>query len=145
MDATRRSLAPISTIIMLFVMAPSALAADQRPFHLEKTCAADASEPLGYICTIQYSSFRWFVPGTHVRYLSQNPAGDVVQARIEIRGGTTNGTCTWSDGTHAVCIFSSATGRLARFHLDVNVTANANQSIWYWDGRYWFGEDPERS
>ncbi len=145
MHSIRRSLAAIGAIIALLALTPSAMAADHRPFHLEKTCAADASEPLGYICTIQNSNFRLFAPGTHVRYLSQNPTGDVVQARIEIKGGSTDGTCTWSDGTHAVCIFGGGTGRLARFHLDVAVTANADQSVWYWDGKYWFGEGPDRS
>ena len=33
----------------------------------------------------------------------------------------------------------AGTGRLTRFHLDVVVSANADQSIWDWDGTYWFG------
>jgi hypothetical protein len=28
---------------------------------------------------------------------------------------------------------------LSQFHLVVDVTANADVSIWYWDGAYWFG------
>jgi hypothetical protein len=36
-------------------------------------------------------------------------------------------------------VFSSGTGRLKEFHLDVVVTTNGDQSIWYWDGTYSFG------
>ena len=135
-----RSLAAVAaTVLALTVLVPSASAASPKAFHLDKTCAADSSEPLGYVCTVQHSDFKWFPAGTEVHYTSQNQAGDVVQATIPIKNGSTNGACVWSSPVNAVCTFSPGSGRLTQFHLVVDVTANADQSIWYWDGTYWFG------
>lgn len=105
-------------------------------FHLDKTCR-ESSEPLGYVCTVQHSDFKWIPAGTDVHYLSQ--VDNVVQAEIDTKNGTTNGACTWSSDVDAVCVFGSGTGRLTQFNLEVVVTANADQSVWYWDGTYWFG------
>ena len=108
-------------------------------FYLDKTCgpSSDAiADPLGYVCTVAHSSFRLFPAGTRVHYLSQ--AGNVVQARIEIPGGSTSGACVWSSDVNAVCTFTSGTGRLAHFRLKVVVTANADASVWYWNGTYRF-------
>ena len=126
-----------TTIAALAVLAPTALAGSHHDFHLDKTCAEAPSEPLGYVCTVQHSDFKWIPAGTDVHYLSQT--GNVVDARIGIRNGSTSGACVWSSDVDAVCTFSSGTGRLTEFHLVVVVTANADQSIWYWDGSYWFG------
>ena len=139
MHSIKPSLAAIGALVALLVLAPVAAADAHHPFHLDKTCADDPSEPLGYICTVQHSDFKWIPPGTHVRYLSQT--GNVVQARIEIKNGSTDGACTWSSDVDAVCVFHGGTGRLTQFNLDVVVTANADQSIWYWDGSYWFGNN----
>jgi hypothetical protein len=128
-----------AAIVALGVVAPSVSAASSRAFHLDKTCAGDASEPLGFVCTIQHSDFKWFPAGTKVHYTSQNAAGDVVQATIAIENGSTDGECVWSSPVNAVCTFSPGTGRLSQFHIVVDVTANADASIWYWDGAYWFG------
>ncbi len=103
-------------------------------FYLDKTCAADSSEPLGYVCTVQHSSFKLFPPGTKVHYTSRT--GDVVQATIRIRNGSTSGACVWSSDVNAVCTFKHGTGRLSGFHLRVVVTANADASVWYWNGTY---------
>ena len=62
-----------------------------------------------------------------------------MQASIEIKNGRTHGACTWSSAVDAICVFSAGTGRLTRFNLEVVVTANSDQSVWYWDGTYWFG------
>ena len=135
-----RSLAVVAaTVLALTVLVPSASAATPKAFHLDKTCAADSSEPLGYVCTVQHADFKWFPTGTKVHYISQNQAGDVVQATIRIKNGSTNGVCVWSSPVNAICTFSPGTGRLTEFHLVVAVTANADASIWYWDGTYWFG------
>ena len=107
-------------------------------FYLDKTCGPSSdpvADPLGYVCTIQHSSFRLFPPGTEVHYLSQT--GNVVKAMIKIRNGSTTGACVWSSDVDAICTFRNGTGRLAGFHLRVVVTANADQSVWYWDGSYW--------
>jgi hypothetical protein len=138
MHSIKRSLAVMGTIVALMAFAPVASAGSHQGFHLDKTCADDMSEPLGYICTVEHSDFKWIPAGTDVRYLSQ--ADNVVQAGIEIRNGSTDGACTWSSDVDAICVFSAGTGRLTQFNLEVVVTANADQSVWYWDGTYWFGD-----
>ena len=137
MSSIKRLLAVLAAIAALTVLAPVALAGSQQGFHLEKTCAPDSSEPLGYICTVQHSDFKWIPAGTEVHYLSQ--AGNVVQANIEIRNGSTDGACTWSSDVDAICVFSAGTGRLTQFNLEVVVSYDADLDVWYWDGTYWFG------
>ncbi len=139
MGSLRRFLVVGATIVAMTFLVSSVSAASPKAFHLDKTCAADASEPLGYVCTVQHSTFKWMPAGTKVHYTSQNQAGDVVQATITIKNGSTNGVCVWSSLVNAVCTFSPGSGRLTQFHLRVDVTANADASIWYWDGWYWFG------
>lgn len=139
MQSVKRLFVVVTTIAALALAVSPAAAASHKAFHLDKTCAEDASEPLGYVCTVQHSDFKWIPAGTDVHYLSQNAAGDVVEAAITIRNGSTNGFCVWSSPVNAVCTFSPGTGRLAQFHLVVDVTASADQSVWYWDGWYWFG------
>jgi hypothetical protein len=129
----------MATISLLAVLVPSVSAASPRSFHLDKTCAADPTEPLDFVCTVQHSDFKWFPPGVKVHYVSQNSAGDVVEATISIQNGSTNGTCVWSGPVNAVCTFRPGDGRLTEFHLVVDVTANGDASIWYWDGTYGFG------
>jgi hypothetical protein len=126
-----------AAILALTIAIPSAMASSNRSFHLDKTCAEDLSEPLGYVCTVQHSDFKWIPPGTEVHYLSQT--GNVVQATIGIRNGRTDGACTWSSDVDAICVFSAGAGRLTQFNLEVVVSANADQSVWYWDGSYWYG------
>jgi hypothetical protein len=137
MRSIKKLLAITGAIVALGVLAPVALAGSHQAFQLDKTCTGDSSEPLGYVCTVQHSDFKWIPAGTDVHYLSQN--GNVVQAEIDIDNGSTTGACTWSSDVDAVCVFDGGTGRLTQFHLDVVVSANADQSIWYWDGSYWFG------
>ena len=137
MDSIKRLLAVMGTIVALMALAPAASAGTHQAFHLDKTCALGPSEPLGYFCTVQHSDFKWIPAGTDVRYLSQS--GNVVQASIEIRNGSTSGACTWSSAVDAICVFNAGTGRLTQFNLEVVVSANADQSVWYWDGSFWFG------
>jgi hypothetical protein len=135
-----RSLAVVAaTVLALTILIPSASAASPKAFHLDKTCGPDSTEPLGFVCTIQHADFKWFPAGTKVHYTSRNPAGNVVQATITIKNGSTDGVCVWSSPVNAICTFSPGTGRLAEFNLVVAVTANADVSVWYWDGTYWFG------
>jgi len=139
MHPIKRMLAILgATLIALTALAPVALAGTDKGFHLDKTCGPDPSEPLGFVCTIQHADFKWFPAGTKVHYLSQ--AGNVVQARIEIKNRSTDGACTWSSAVDAICVFGAGTGRLTQFNLEVVVSANADVSLWYWDGTYSFGE-----
>ena len=137
MHSIRRLLAIMGTMVALMALAPVVSAGSQHDFYLDKTCAEDPSEPLGYICTVEHSDFKWIPAGTDIRYLSED--GNVVQATIEIRNGSTDGACTWSSDVDAICVFSAGSGRLTQFNLEVVVTASADQSIWYWDGTYRFG------
>lgn len=137
MHSIKRLVVVMGTILALMSFAPVASAGSQHEFHLDKTCGPDPSEPLGYVCTIQHSTFKWIPAGTKVHYLSQ--AGNVVQATIGIGNGTTNGACTWSSAVDAVCVFDAGTGRLTQFNLEVVVSFDADTSLWYWDGTYWFG------
>ncbi|HUQ43028.1 MAG TPA: hypothetical protein VM451_01265 [Candidatus Limnocylindria bacterium] len=137
MHRIKRALAVMGTIVVLMAFAPTAFAGTHKGFHLDKTCAEALSEPLGYICTVRHSDFKWIPAGTDIRYLSQDD--NVVQASIEVRNGSTAGACTWSTDVDAICVFSAGTGRLTQFHLELVVTASADQSVWYWDGTYWFG------
>lgn len=137
MHSKKRLVTIVGAIVALMALVPVTSAGSQREFHLDKTCAADASEPLGYICTVEHSDFKWIPAGTDIRYLSQS--GNVVYATIEIRNGSTDGACTWSSDVDAVCVFGTGSGRLTQFNMEVVVTASADQSVWYWDGVYWFG------
>ena len=100
-------------------------------FHLDKTCAS------AFLCTVQYSDFRLFPPGTDITY-TYGADPTLAYPTIKIRGGKTTGVCVWSSAVNAICTFKSGTGRLAGFHLKVAVTASADQAVWYWDGTYRF-------
>ena len=143
MRSLRRLVVVGAAIALLAVLVPSASAASPKDFHLDKLCSADASEPLGYVCTVQHSDFMWIPAGTEVHYLSQT--GNVVQASITIKNGSTNGVCVWSDAANAICTFRPGTGRFTQFHLQVVVSVVGDPgdwaSVWYWDGTYWFGGD----
>lgn len=139
MDPIKRLVAVMSTIVALMALAPVASAGAHHSFYLEKTCEDRASEPLGYICTVTHSDFKWIPAGTDIRYPSQDEAGIVVQASIETRNGSTHGACTWSSLVDAICVFSSGTGRLTQFDLEVVVTYDEGEDLWIWEGTYWFG------
>jgi hypothetical protein len=130
-----------ASIVALTAFAPAAFAGSHQGFHLDKTCAEDPSEPLGYFCTVQHSDFKWIPAGTDIHYAAIPPLDpDLVQAAtIEIRNGSTAGVCVWSTPVNGICSFDRGTGRLTQFNLEVVVTASADQSVWYWDGTYWFG------
>jgi len=138
MPSFKRLLAVMGTIIALTALAPVASAGSAHDFHLDKTCSEDSSEPLGFFCTIDHSDFKWIPAGTEIHYAA-GPADNAQVATIEIKNGSTTGVCTWSSDVDAICVFSAGTGRLTQFNLDVVVSANADQSVWYWEGTYWFG------
>jgi hypothetical protein len=110
-------------------------ASSPKDFHLVKTCASD------FLCTVQSSSFKAIPPGTDITYLyGSDPS--LAYPTIAVKNGSTTGVCDWNQpGTTvlAICTFGTGTGRLSQFNLVVDVTTNADQSIWYWDGTYSFG------
>jgi len=139
MPSLRKLLAVMGTIVALTALAPVASAGSSHDFHLDKTCAEDSSEPLGFFCTVQHSDFKWMPAGTEVHY-DVGPADNAQTVEIQIANGSTTGVCTWSSDVDAICVFDAGTGRLTQFNLEVVVTASVDQSIWYWDGTYWFGD-----
>jgi hypothetical protein len=110
-------------------------------FYLDKTCGP-SPDPIGYSCTVRHSSFWLFPAGTEVHY-AVTPKANVKRATVTIPGGSTTGLCVWSSDVNAVCTFKTGTGSLARFHLRVVVTANADASVWYWTGMYRFTGDQD--
>jgi hypothetical protein len=76
--------------------------------------------------------------GTEIHY-DVGPADYAQTATIQIKNGSATGVCTWSSDVDAICVFDTGSGRLTQFNLDVVVTASPDQSTWYWDGTYWFG------
>jgi hypothetical protein len=138
MHSIKRLIAVVGAIVALAVLVPVASAGTHKDFHMDKTCTEDSSEPLGFFCTVQHSDFKWMPEGTEIHY-DVGPADNAQTVTIEIENGSASGVCTWSSDVNAVCVFDAGTGRLTQFTLDVVVTASADQSIWYWDGTYWFG------
>jgi hypothetical protein len=141
MLSIRRLATVIGVIVALTAFAPVAAAGSHHGFHLDKTCSEDPSEPLGFFCTVQHSDFKWIPAGTDIRYAAIPPLDPalVQAATIEIQNGSTSGACVWSTAVDAICTFHGGMGRLTQFDLEVVVTASADQSVWYWDGTYWYG------
>jgi hypothetical protein len=137
----KKILAVCAALALSVMMAVPASAASHKAFHVDKTCAEDLSEPLGYICTVQHSDFKWIPSATDVHYAAIPPLDPnlVVAATITIRNGSTTGVCVWSTPVNAICTFNTGTGRLTQFHLMVVVTFNSDTGVWYWDGWYSFG------
>ena len=74
------------TILAPSALVPAVSASSRENFHLDKTCAGDASEPLGYVCTVQHSTFKGFPAGTKVHYTSQ--IGPATSSRPRSRSRT---------------------------------------------------------
>ncbi|OGO58895.1 MAG: hypothetical protein A2V85_12145 [Chloroflexi bacterium RBG_16_72_14] len=141
MHGIKRLFLVAATVAALTLALAPAAAASSKSFYLDKTCAEDASEPLGFVCTVTHSSFKWIPPGTDIHYAAIPPLDPLVvqAATIRIKNGSTTGACVWSSDVDAVCTFDRGTGRLTEFHLVVVVTASEDLSIWYWNGDYSFG------
>ena len=143
MRSVRRFLVVGAAIVALSVIVPSASAASQTAFHLEKTCVTVS--PTVHQCTVTSSSFKAIPVGTLITYdTSAGPTAFV--ATIAVKNGSATGHCNILaailDATKAgTCIFESGTGRLTQFHLTVAVTRSTTSDFnpWFWDGAYWFG------
>lgn len=130
-----RSLAVVvvTTVLMLSVLASSASAASQKPFHLKKTCVSNV------LCTVVSSSFTAIPGGTDITYVIGS--GGLAYPSIVTRNGSTTGVCNWNQPLGPVlakCTFGTGTGRLTQFHLAVDVTFDGT-TYWFWDGTYWMG------
>lgn len=120
-------------IVALAVVAPSAAASTAKPFHVTKDCEVPT-------CVITSSTFKG-IPVDSVITYAMNEDGSLT-ATISGAHGTATGRCdlsnVFSGSGPGSCVFSSGTGSLIQFHLDVDVTTT-NFFTWYWDGTYWMG------
>ncbi len=130
-----------ATILALTVLVPSASAASQKAFHLEKTCIEVSS--VENECVVTSSSFQAIPAGTLITYdTTAGPTAFI--ATIAVKNGSATGRCDIlaainDPATAGTCVFGSGTGRLTQFHLTVAVTRTPDWSLWFWDGTYWFG------
>ena len=118
----------VGALVALAVAIPSASASTARNFHVEKDCA-------NLRCVITESSYRGIAAGSEIRY-SVNQDGSLT-AVISAEHGTATGRCALAS-LPGSCVFSSGTGSLTQFHLEVAVTTTDGVT-WFWDGSYWFG------
>jgi hypothetical protein len=141
MRSLRRLVVVVATIVALTVLVPSASAASSKDFHLDKTCVSN------FLCTVVSSEFKAIPAGTDITYTVNGDGSDgLAFPTIVVSNGSTTGVCDWNHPAGpvlAVCTFAAGTGRLTQFNLtvDVSVTGDPNSadSIWHWDGTYWFG------
>ena len=135
MRSIGRILVVVGTMLAIAVVAPTAGASSARAFHIAKDCA-------GLTCTITSSNYRGIPVGTEINY-TENEDGSLT-AVIGAPHGTATGLCDlgpiFTTGDPGSCVFSSGTGALTQFHLDVAVTVTTQDFVsWAWDGSYWFG------
>lgn len=143
MRPLRRLVVVGAAIALLAVLVPSASAASQKAFHLEKTCVTLSATV--HQCEVTVSTFEAIPQGTLITYdTTLGPTAFV--ATIAIKNGSATGHCNIlaaiQDVTKAgTCTFDAGTGRLTQFHLTVAVTRSATATFnpWFWDGWYWFG------
>jgi hypothetical protein len=134
-----RLIVAVVTIVSLSVLAlaPSVSASSpQTSFSLAKTC-----DGLG-TCTVVTSNAAALPPGTTETYLGPEFGDPVLSSRVVIAspysgGGTATGRCAWPlRSASGTCTFAGGTGSLAGFHANLTVTANADFSLFFWDGAY---------
>jgi hypothetical protein len=105
-------------------------------FHLAKTC-----DGLG-TCTVVSSDAAPLPASTTETYFGPQFGDPVLSSRVLITssyggGGTALGHCAWPLRTATgTCTFAGGTGSLAGFHANLTVSANADFSVFYWDGSY---------
>lgn len=136
MPSIKRLLAVVGAIVALVAIVPSAAASSHTAFHLQKTCVDN------FTCTVLWSTYEAMPQGTEITYTYNGDGSDgLAYPTIHAVGGTATGVCDWNHPAgpiQAKCTFDTGTGALTGFHLTVRVSANANGSVWYWDGTYWF-------
>ena len=119
----------------------SGLAAAPRSGDLRvtKECSGYTGGP-GSFCMITASNIKAIEVNSKILYLQPDqlftPAGsDVVLTPPGPGNNAAHGNCSLSAG---VCTFSGGTGKFTSFQARVDVTANADFSLWFWDGTYSF-------
>jgi hypothetical protein len=108
--------------------------------HVTKECSQYFGQAGGY-CTITGSSLNKIHAGTRVVYASaagatgldtdlvlDGPGNNDAFGHVTLDFQTRSGEVTFSGGT----------GRFRGFHASVDVTYDAGQGLWHWDGTYGF-------
>jgi hypothetical protein len=131
---TVRSLLLIGTIVGVAALAPIASASTAKPFHATKDCAS-------LRCVITSSSYRGIPVGSVINY-TVNADGSLTSV-ITVAHGTATGRCVLAPifgdpSSPGSCVFSSGTGSMTQFHLNVAVDT-VDFVTWTWDGTYTFG------
>jgi hypothetical protein len=118
-----------------------ALSASPRSGDLRvtKECSGYTGGP-GSFCTIESSNVKAIEAGSKIVYLQPDelftPSGsDVVLDPPGPGNNQAFGNCSLASG---VCTFSGGTGKFTQFNASVDVTANADFSLWFWNGTYSF-------
>jgi hypothetical protein len=144
MRPLRRLVVVGATIALLAVLVPSVSAASPRSgdLHVTKECSQYAGAAGGF-CTITSSNLPAIKVGTKVIYLTAlvwpvldtdivldtpDQGNNMAFGHVHLDLQTALGLVTFSGGT----------GRFSGFTASVVVTANADRSVWYWEGTYSF-------
>ena len=131
-----RTLMVIGAIVAFVAFAPGAAATATWPFHVSKDCA-------GLSCVITSSTFKAIPAGTMINY-TVNGDGSLT-AVISVAHGSATGRCVLDPifddpSLPGTCVFSSGTGSLTQFNLNIDVTTS-DFVTWFWDGSYWIGQN----
>ena len=129
-----RSLLVIGAIVALAALAPVAAASTAKPFHVAKDCD-------GLTCVVTSSTYKGIPAGSVINY-TENTDGSLT-AVISGAHGSATGRCVLDPifgdpSLPGTCVFSSGTGALTQFHLNVAVTTS-DFVTWFWDGTYSMG------
>ena len=133
MRSIRHLVVAAGVVLALAIVAPTAGASSDRPFHVAKDCA-------GLTCVITSSTYKAIPAGSVINY-SENADGSLT-AVITGAHGTATGRCDlapiFTTGDPGTCVFTTGTGSLTPLHLSVAVTTS-DYTTWYWDGAYSLG------
>ena len=121
------------------VAAPLSASPRSGDLQVTKECSGYTGGP-GSFCRITSSNLKAIEVDSKILYLQPDKLGtpsgsDVV---LDLPGPGNNkafGHCSLASG---VCTFSGGTGKFTGFQARVDVTANADFSVWYWNGTYSF-------
>ena len=131
---TVRSLLVVGAIVAVAALAPVASASTGKPFHVVKDCD-------GLTCVITSSSYKGIAAGSVINY-TENADGSLT-AVISVVHGSATGRCVLDPifgdpSLPGTCVFSSGTGTLRQFRLNVAVTTT-DFVTWFWNGTYRIG------
>jgi hypothetical protein len=107
--------------------------------HVTKECSGYDGGP-GSFCMITDSNVNAIEVDSKILYLQPDQlftaaGSDVVLIPPGPGNNAAHGNCSLAAG---VCTFSGGTGKFTSFQARVDVTANEDFSLWFWNGTYSF-------